>query len=635
MQTLPEFKLHKKTVLLAVFCLIAAMGLLCHTGFDTSLYADPNLADDLSVQWIYMQRIFNYDKITVLFLAFALFSGYQYCFSHFPPTKRQLLFTGVFSFLFALIQTIGNSFSVSDGWQELTASPLLMLRGILSFIGWINLSFLLVHVLFEGLNRAAAYLEKNKRTAGFEQTPFFENRMRRRIAVLFFCYLPYLILLFPGTNNGDTAHQIAEFFHFYPRQGLRAMTVWGDGGDFMHNHHPFFTTVIYGSFARLGNLLSHGRNITWGIFLYCLLQMLAFVILLCLWWAYLEKEGLDTGICRAGYWGCAFFPGFPLIFICMVKDSLFCLFLLWGTLLLVKLVRSHGAALQKPRFAIAFALCSLLICLSKSQGIYMMILVCILLLLTYRSQWLKVVCCCLLPILFVQLIWLRLLLPAWNVAPGGRQEMLGPLFQQTARYVSLYPDEVTEEEKEIINRIIDYGKLAESYDPSLTDPVKKLYHSQATGDELSAYYKVWLRMFFRHPLVYCDSVVNICYPYFHLSTSHSIYAYTWENDSVTGKRENGLFTHNYFPSVSGLMHILFLGLQKVPLLGLLFSSGFYTWMILLLFVWLLYQKKYARTLPMIYGLLTILVFLIIPASSGRYGWPLELLFPLLLPYILL
>jgi len=41
--------------------------------------------------------------------------------------------------------------------------------------------------------------------------------------------------------------------------------------------------------------------------------------------------------------------------------------------------------------------------------------------------------------------------PLLNIQQGGRQEILGPLFQQTARYIVEHPDEVTDEEKEAMS----------------------------------------------------------------------------------------------------------------------------------------------------------------------------------------
>ena len=86
------------------------------------------------------------------------------------------------------------------------------------------------------------------------------------------------------------------------------------------------------------------------------------------------------------------------------------------------------------------------------------------------------------------------MLPVWNVSPRGKQEALGGLFQQTARVVTYYGDEITEEEKEAIDAILPYDSLSKRYDAILTDSVKKKFNQNATSEQLNNYYKCWFSM---------------------------------------------------------------------------------------------------------------------------------------------
>ena len=49
-----------------------------------------------------------------------------------------------------------------------------------------------------------------------------------------------------------------------------------------------------------------------------------------------------------------------------------------------------------------------------------------------------------------------------GVLPGSAKEMLSIPFQQTARYVTKYSDEVTEEEKDATNNVLQYDNLKEA-----------------------------------------------------------------------------------------------------------------------------------------------------------------------------
>ena len=92
-----------------------------------------------------------------------------------------------------------------------------------------------------------------------------------------------------------------------------------------------------------------------------------------------------------------------------------------------------------------------------------------------------------------------LLLPALGVIPGETREMLSVPFQQTARFVSEYGGEVTEEERAIIDRMLDYDSLQRIYTPELSDPIKNTYHRDATAQDVAQYLKVWAKLAARHP----------------------------------------------------------------------------------------------------------------------------------------
>ena len=101
------------------------------------------------------------------------------------------------------------------------------------------------------------------------------------------------------------------------------------------------------------------------------------------------------------------------------------------------------------------------------------------------------------------------LFPLLNVAPGGKQEVLGTLFQQTARHVLYYPDDVTEDEREAIDALLEYDNLAHQYTFNFQDEVKYRYNLDATGDAIVEYLKVWAAQGLRHPESYLASLFSI------------------------------------------------------------------------------------------------------------------------------
>lgn len=66
----------------------------------------------------------------------------------------------------------------------------------------------------------------------------------------------------------------------------------------------------------------------------------------------------------------------------------------------------------------------------------------------------------------------KVLLPSLEIANTSVREMLSVPFQQTARYAKYYGDEISEEDKEIIDKVLGYDDLGERYEPDLSDKVK-------------------------------------------------------------------------------------------------------------------------------------------------------------------
>ena len=75
--------------------------------------------------------------------------------------------------------------------------------------------------------------------------------------------------------------------------------------------------------------------------------------------------------------------------------------------------------------------------------------------------------------------FLFVILPKMNISQVKVQDVFSVPFQQTARYLKTYPSDITDQEAEAIDRILEYNKIAENYNPESSDPVKSLYRQNA------------------------------------------------------------------------------------------------------------------------------------------------------------
>ena len=95
----------------------------------------------------------------------------------------------------------------------------------------------------------------------------------------------------------------------------------------------------------------------------------------------------------------------------------------------------------------------------------------------------------------------------WSVENAGKRDAFSMCFQQTARYVKTYRDEIPEEEADVIREVLPYEELPDLYDPRISDPVKSHYNPtdmNATKNWL----KLWAKWFLRHPGCYFSAVME-------------------------------------------------------------------------------------------------------------------------------
>ena len=86
-----------------------------------------------------------------------------------------------------------------------------------------------------------------------------------------------------------------------------------------------------------------------------------------------------------------------------------------------------------------------------------------------------------------------------DIPAGSVGEALSVPMQQTARYIRDYGNEVTDDERTAIEKVLDYDAIAQSYMPELSDGVKQYYKNPGKGD-LARYMLVWAKMLLKHPV---------------------------------------------------------------------------------------------------------------------------------------
>ena len=451
------------------------------------------------------------------------------------------------------------------------------------------------------------------------------------VGLTFLCWLPYFVIFYPGTSNEDTVIQMMEFFHI--RSYINDMTAaaWADA--FITNHHPYLLTLLFGGFIRLGLFLG---DIRLGVALYSLLHMLFLACTFSGASLYLKYVGVSRR--RVGTVRClvAFLPIFPLYGICMVKDTIYAAFCLGYILMMYEVARTRGEALKSVKFDTGLFASGLLMTLTKVYAMYILLIVGVAYVLHYRKYALRTVAAVFLPVMLYKFMFVGVLLPALGVAPGGIQEGLSVLIQQTSRYVVEYGGEVTDEERAAIDAVLVYDDIPEDYNSELSDPVKEKWRQEYTREELLELVEAWLKMFFKHPDVYEESLLHNTYQYYDVNKISSLEYYEFnrylQDEYDVDGEYSWLYVENEerFLEERYVVNQLVLFLQKLPGLNIFMSMGFLPW-ILWFFIYLYVFRGEGRYVEgLLVPIVTFAVCLVSP-DNGNYRYIMPILFAL--PYL--
>lgn len=493
------------------------------------------------------------------------------------PKRTEL----VLSIVFGIAEVLGLSICKLGSWAFVFKNPYQLCVGAFCMAGYAVLFYHAVWGLYALLGRS--------RTGGedFPQTRFaawFAKAPGRASSLLIgAAWLPWVVVFWPGSVDWDSWGQISQAL------GVQEMTA----------HHTVLSTWLHGWLFRLGRALGSDNL---GVFLYIVLQFLV-----CAWvfgqvTAFAAKLGCSRGV---QYAVTAFFALDPIwgAFIqTQVKDTLytglFVLFVLKTADLLLFPQEWQGS---RPRLT-AYAVLGVLCCLLRKNGIYAVVPMLLASAFTVSEKRLRrPVLAVLLAVCIGSFGFDTFTEKVLDIPAGSVGEALSVPMQQTARYIRDYGNEVTDDERTAIEKVLDYDAIAQSYMPELSDGVKQYYKNPGKGD-LARYMLVWAKMLLKHPVCYFEATNANSHGYYTITKCRAINDYyTFNNDICMEMSEMNV----HYLDKSGYLRYAFVqalsAFEKLPLVGLTTSIGFMAWLTAVLGLWLA-RCKAKPVLPVFIGL---------------------------------
>ena len=310
----------------------------------------------------------------------------------------------------------------------------------------------------------------------------------------------------------------------------------------------------------------------------------------------------------------ALVPLFPFYAMTAVKDVIFSSLILLYCIKLYDIMKYK----QTTKQYILFSLLVLLIILFRNNGIYTIVLS-LPFAMILKKEIRKPILIIFIFNIAMYIGYNKVLLPSLEIANTSIREMLSVPFQQTARYAKYYGDEISDEDKKIIDKVLGYDDLGERYEPDLSDKVKNKYNKYTTDEELKEYFQVWFKYLLKRPGVYIDATINNVYGYFYPNTS-AWYIYTDLNHKLP---EAGFDYH--FNGLNGLRSILSAygeAFPYIPILGTIANIGMVVWIHILLLGMLIVNKMKKYIVLLLPAFSLILVCIVGPANTYfRYILP--------------
>lgn len=506
---------------------------------------------------------------------------------------------------------MGQSFQETNSWNYCFGSLVNFVKFVLALCGMTILLQKCRMMLEKGYEHLSESCWQNR----VSRWLFGKHCFLKIFFLLLLLWLPVILLSFPGNLCYDVIGQIEQVV------GRTAYSA----------HHPLLHTLLVGGLVQLGKTLTGSYDA--GLFLYILVQalLLASALAGTIWW--LNRQEFERGrvshlilLVILGVY--VFSPMYSNMASTAIKDIPFVAAVIWYVILLAELC-FHRQRLKDWRFAAIFLAVQVLMSLLRNNGFYVMVLTGAVFCVLWwkqseRAMRVRMMFCLLLLPTLLSRLFSGILLMGLSAEKGKAAEMFSLPFQQTARYLQLYREELTMEEKTAIEAVLgDTAEIAKNYNPDLADPVKRLYYEQdeVTGKELAGYFAVWGKDFFKHPCVYLEAFFAHVYGWFDPAVSNAP-RYEAECDLFLRK---GLFKD----ADKVLLFVYRLADRMTPL-GLLQNVGAYTWGLFLLWGYL--WKKNKKSLVLLTPLLvSLLICMVSPCFylHPRYAYPYMFTLPFL------
>lgn len=547
----------------------------------------------------------------------------------------------IFSVLLFIViyMVVRKADAYCDKWLVLCTTPLaiffsacLVLGNNLLFEGFTNIHLLqtwlqtaggavfvssILRILFVKLPELYSRLESEPPEKS-SPVPYDMRLILRDWTLIFIAWLPAFLASFPGIYGYDSVYQTG----YYVRDSISL-------------HHPLAHTYLLGfCVVTLGKFLG---SIEIGMAVYSIVQMLLLSLAFAFSCGFLRKIHLPEIIREAVLIFYMFLPTHAIMSFSSTKDILYSA-LFVAVLVCVAQIVFESTILLDMRFLILFSFVCFMNAIFRNQGIYVLIpalLIGVFLLSGCRKRLLGVLFC-----LFVSFAIYSgpITKLAGGVEADPIREMVSVPVVQLSRTAVYVPEDLTEDEMTTIaNYIPNYEKYPG--EQGISDVMKNSFRSDLFRENPQEFIGLWIRVGLKCPAAYFDAFARLCiglwYPDMNEPDSEAYHPY-WEYHSSIQREPEWIIPQRTalkgFEKLSDYYANMTYNnsYQKIPVISMLYSSGFYVWMMLILITYICYIREVELLFPVSFVFFLWLTLLLGPVVLYRYVYPIVAVMPILI-----
>lgn len=566
------------------------------------------------------ENIYDINKFIGIFAFIGIYSLISYINSNQIKSGKILKIISVFLGIGYVICSFYNIYGNLNYFIRPYYQPV---KVILIIIG----IALMVYYMLLLLKHIIENIKNSNRVNKWLNFIFDDHPVISTVIILLIVFIPLLIISFPGDIGPDGIDELKQFYH---------IKTWSVGylnlineNIYINGHHSPVHTIIIGIINSIGYKLG-SPNI--GLFLNVIFQVFIAIFVLSYCMNTLKKIKVPI-IVRLFVLLFYILSGFFTFgSLAIYKDIPFLYLVLLFSAQLIELIYLDDFTYKK---IIQNGLTGLIMSFITKKGIYALALVVLLLVVIFfKRKIYKKIPVIIVPVLIYYAIN-SVLFPQLCFTPGSVREMLALPIQQVSRVVYYNDKEIPDKDQEIINNIIVYDQISEKYNPRNADPIKnELFNKDYTSKQMKDFLVLYIKYFFKYPKSYINSFLNLSADYFNPCITITPNNYTTEYWRInTRKRLNYNLTQSHsvlFKSLNKLYDLI----VKIPVINIIYSQGLYTILLLILIIYILFNKDKKHIIPFIPAFIMLLFLFISPmANNRRYMLPIIASLPMLIAYI--